>query len=113
MAKIVNIEWVQPTRKFQCPCCAAKALDSDGKVVSEPCRHFLFNWNGEREDFGDSTSEVESVLNNAALNVAGPLDQPLVESLSESSVLFEVVIRDEAHGPVVRTDIIAFDPMAA
>ena len=113
MAKIVNIEWMQPTRKFQCPCCAAKALDSDGKVVSEPCRHFLFNWNGEREDFGDSTSEVESVLDDISLDVTGPLDKPLIDSLSESSVLFEVVIRDEALGPIVRTDVIAFDPMAA
>jgi hypothetical protein len=72
---------------------------------------FQLEW--PRGDFGDSTREVESVLNDAALNVAGPFDKPLVESLSESSVLFEVVIRDEALGPVVRTDVIAFDPMAA
>ena len=113
MAKIVNIEWMQPTRKFQCPCCAAKALNSDGKIVSQPCRHFLFNWDGEREDFADSTSDVESVLDDVSLDVTGPLDQPLVDSLSESSVLFEVIVRDEALGPIVRTDVIAFDPLAA
>ena len=113
MAKIVNIEWMQSTREFQCPCCAAKALNSEGKVVSQPCRHFLFSWDGEREDFADSTADVESVLDDAALNVAGPLDKPLVDSLSKSSVLFEVVVRDDALGPIVRTDVIAFDPLAA
>ena len=104
---------MQSTREFKCPCCAAKALNADGKVVSQPCRHFLFNWNGQREDFGDSTRDVESALDDASLEITGPLDKPLVDSLSESSVLFEVVIRDDALGPIVRTDVIAFDPMAA
>ena len=113
MAKIVNIEWMQPTREFKCPCCEAKALNAVGKVVSQPCCHFLFNWDGEREDFGDSTRDVESVLDDVLLDVTGPLDKPLVDSLSASSVLFEVVIRDEALGPIVRTDVIAFDPLAA
>ena len=56
---------------------------------------------------------IESVLDDSSLDVTGPLDKPLVDSLSEPSVLFEVVIRDEALGPVIRTDVIAFDPMAA
>ena len=113
MAKIVNVEWMQPTRELQCPCCSAKTLNAQGKVADEPCLHFLFNWDGEREDFADSTSDVESVLNDTSLDVTGPLDQPLIDSLSESSVLFEVVIRDEALGPIIRTDVVAFDPMAA
>ena len=113
MAKIVNIEWIKSTREFKCPCCAVKALNAVGKVVSQPCRHFLFSWDGEREDFADSTSDVESVLDDTSLDVTGPLDKTLVDLLSESSVLFEVVIRDDALGPIVRTDVIAFDPMAA
>lgn len=113
MAKIVNIEWMQPTREFQCPCCSAKVLNTSGKVVNQPCQHFLFSWDGDRHDFADATSDIESILDDVSLEVTGPLDQPLVESLSESSVLFAVVIRDEALGPVVRTDVIAFDPLAA
>ena len=113
MAKIVNIEWMHSTREFKCPCCAAKALNAAGEIVSQPCRHFLFSWDGEREDFADSASDVESILDDTSLDVTGPLDKPLVDSLSESSVLFKVVIRDDALGPIVRTDVIAFDPLPA
>lgn len=113
MAKIVNIEWMEPTRQFKCPCCAAKVLNAMGKVVSEPCQHFLFSWDSVLENFEDSTSDVESVLDDASLDAAGPFDRDLIESLPDSSILFEIVIRDEALGPVVCTDVVAFDPMAA
>ena len=113
MAKIVNIEWMRLTRDFQCPCCGTNALKVDGNVVSQPCSHFLFSWDGNRQDFSDFTAGVESVLNNSAADLDGPLGKHLVDSLPESAVLFEVTVRDEALGPVVRTDVVAFDPLAA
>ena len=113
MAKIVNIEWIQPTRTFQCPCCSAKALKADGKVANQPCQHLLFNWDGNRQDFDHLTDEVESVLDGSQLAVADPLDQALLSSLSDTSVIFEITTREEALGPVVRTDFVAFDTQAA
>ena len=113
MAKIVNVEWMQPTRELQCPCCSAKTLNAEGKVTSEPCSHFLFNWNGDREDFVDFSDDVESILDNQAVDVDGPTDDSLIGSLPESAVIFHIATRDEALGPIVRTDAIAFDPMAA
>ena len=113
MVKIVNIEWMRPTREFQCPCCSATTLNADGKVVNKPCSHFLFNWDGDRQDFEDFNDGVESVLDDQSVDLDGPLDQELVTSLPDGSVVFEVILRNEALGPVVRKDVIAFDPMAA
>ena len=113
MAKIVNVEWMQPTRELQCPCCSAKALNAEGKVTSEPCSHFLFNWNGEQEDFADFSDEVEAILDNQTVNVDGPTNSLLIGSLPGSAVIYRITTRDEALGPVVRTDAIAFNPLSA
>ena len=113
MAKIVNVEWMQPTREFQCPCCSAIALNADGKVASQPCPHFLFNWDGDREDFGAYTDNVESLLDDSTLDVSGPVSKALLGSLSAEAVVFQITTRDEALGLIIRTDAIAFDPLAA
>ena len=113
MAKIVNIEWMQPTRKFQCPCCSASALNADGKIANRTCPHFLFSWDGDRQDFVDFADEVESILDDSSLAIDEPLDQKLVESLPASSLVYAITVRNEALGPIERTDVLAFNPQAA
>ena len=113
MAKIVNIEWMQPTRELQCPCCSAQALRADGNVAILPCSHFLFNWDGRRQDFGDfNDDEVESILDDEAHDIDGPVNDSLIESLPDSAVVYHIATRDEALGPVVRIDAVAFDLLA-
>ena len=113
MAKIVSTEWMQPAREFKCPCCSAVALKADGNVANEPCSHFLFNWDGQLEDFVDFSDDVEAILDSAAVDADGPTSQALTGSLSPTAVVYHITTCDEALGPVVRTDAIAFDPMAA
>ena len=113
MAKIVKVEWMQPTREFQCPCCSAKALNAEGQATNEPCSHFLFNWDGQREDFVDFSDDVESILDDPSKVSDSPISESLVSSLSDSAVIYHITTRDEALGPIVRTDAIAFDPLAA
>ena len=88
MAKIVNIEWIQPTLSLQCPHCSAAVLNDNGKVVKEPCQHFLFKWDSQQEDFEDFSVEAESVLDDPTSDIEGPLDERLLSTLPDSSVLY-------------------------
>ena len=112
MAKIVNVEWMQQTRELQCPCCSAKTLNQHGNVANEPCSHFLFSWNGQRQDFVDFSDGVESILDDEARDIDGPVNDSLIESLPDSAVVYHIATRDEALGPVVRIDAVAFDLLA-
>ena len=113
MAKIINIEWMQLTREFQCPCCSANALRADGKLANQTCPHFLFNWNGDRQDFVDFNDEVESILDDSSLEIDEPLNKQLVGSLPTNSLVYAITVRNEAFGPIERTDVLAFNPQAA
>ncbi len=113
MAKIVNVEWMQPTREFNCPCCSATVVNADGKPAKKPCSHFLFNFEESSGDFVDYSDTVEPILDDVTADVSGPIDQPLLAILSESAVIYQIETRDHAGGPIVRTDVLAFDPLAA
>ena len=95
------------------PVLFSEALNAKGHATNEPCSHFLFNWDGQREEFVDFSDEVESILDDASKVADSPISESLVSSLSDSAVIYHITTRDEALGPVVRTDAIAFDPLAA
>ena len=110
MVKIFNVEWMQPTREFQCPFCGVLVLDTDGRVAPTFCSHFLCTWNREREDFDDYADDVEEILDDSDDDIDSSSSDPSLKSLPESAVVYYITTRDEALGPTNRVDAIAFDP---
>lgn len=113
MAKIVNIEWMQLTREFRCPTCSVQALNADGRPARQPCTHLLFSWEGSAEEFMHSSASVESLIENSPNEIGDPIEESFVNALPRSAVLYQIETRDHACGPVVRTDVIGFNPIAA
>lgn len=113
MAKVVTIEWMKPTREFNCPCCSAAVVDANGRTTSQPCSHFLFNFDESLGDFVDYADSVEPILDDTDANVTGPVDDALISALPESSTIVQIETRDDAEGPIVRKDVLAFDLLAA
>ena len=113
MAKIITVEWMKPTREFNCPFCSAAVVDAHGRTANQPCSHFLFNFDELLGDFVDYADSVEPILDDSGANVTGPVDDALISALPESSTIVQIETRDHAEGPVVRKDFLAFDLLDA
>ena len=113
MATIVNTEWMQPTREFKCPCCATTIVKADGTTANTPCAHFLFNFDASLGDFVDYADSIEPILDDVTANVTGPTDAALTSALPSSATIYQIETREHADGPIVRNDVLAFDPLAA
>lgn len=105
MATITSIEWMQSDRRLDCPCCGQNALNESGQVVSEPCRHFLFRWNGELGGFDEPDNATDELLIESldfSIELAASV-------LSEGIEVLQIDVRDHACGPIAQTDYVAFN----
>ena len=108
MAKVITVELLQPTRRFDCPCCGKLAIRDNGKPVANPCQHFLFAFDGDRGDFTDHADSIDALIDDASGIAVDPSHEDLVASLPADAMVYLIETRDHADGPVVRTDAVAF-----
>ena len=108
MAKVITVELLQPTRRFDCPCCGKQTIRDNGKPVANPCQHFLFAFDGGRGDFTDHAESIDTLIDDASDIDVDPSHVDFVESLPANASVYLIETRDHADGPVVRTDGVAF-----
>ncbi|MEL7499027.1 MAG: hypothetical protein AAFN77_15575 [Planctomycetota bacterium] len=107
MATLIPIEWMQSDRRLDCPCCGHSVLNESGRVVSDPCSHFLFHWDGDLGGFDDCDDVTEHLLGDSVdFSVENAVHQ-----LPTGIELLQIEVRDHACGPIQQTDYVAFNQL--
>ena len=107
MATIFTSELLQPTRRFDCPCCGKQTIRDNGKPVAQPCEHFLFSHDSDRDDFTDCTAAIDALIESVPAPQVDPLDVDFIALLPADAEIHVIETRDHAAGPVIRTDVFA------
>ena len=126
MVQITQVEWLKSDDELNCPCCGARVRNGDGRIVDQPCEHFLFFWDGRLGGIEESSQSFDGVLDVSlpsedctleklaqVLNGStGSDDVDRYSLLNSNFDVWQIEFRDHADGPVERTDYIAFDSLA-
>lgn len=130
MTSVTQIEWLQSDHELTCPCCGKVVRNDSGQIVSDPCEHFLFFWDGELGGLEDCSLQFESALekaNGSADSLCDLVDlaqrtverssgrvksRPANSNENDDAIIWQLDFFDHADGTVQKSDFIAFHTLA-